>query len=274
LWHGFPVEQFLHIIIIIIQWSRSADACRDKYREASEDYIKGRWRQEETEKLVRLIREHLKSDPNVSIFEISNMMEAERKSLPWGKISKEMGSRSRLSCFKKFQKMAGLYSPADGVKRGGKRRQKLKEEHEQQHKRRRQAAAAQEYGVGDQQQSSQVDIHSAALIVKHEGDVNVDAHHHIFGEPDPDHQLSGDMYLLNELASSGANRSSEVDWTTFRADGGQDRWNELVMEWQQQEGEEATEDSLTTLPFYELAQLLLDRKASAKMAADTVDALL
>ena len=59
----------------------------------------------------------------------------------------------------------------------------------------------------------------------------------------------------------------------MRVEDGQERWQDLVMEWQQQEGEEATEDALLTLPFYELAQLLLDRKASAKMAAETVEAV-
>lgn len=39
--------------------NRSADSCRDKYREMSDEYIKGRWKEQETEVLKRLIREHV-----------------------------------------------------------------------------------------------------------------------------------------------------------------------------------------------------------------------
>eukprot|EP00797_Seminavis_robusta_P010267 Sro1758_g295750.2 (198) ;mRNA; r:11399-11992 len=81
-----------------------------------------------------------------------------------------------------------------------------------------------------------------------------------------------DMFLLSELASSGATRTSDVSWESIRVEGAQERWNGMIVEWQQQEGEEATEDALTELAFYELAQLLLDRKAS-KMAAETVEAV-
>jgi hypothetical protein len=39
--------------------NRSADSCRDKYREMNDDYVKGRWKENESEILKRLIREHL-----------------------------------------------------------------------------------------------------------------------------------------------------------------------------------------------------------------------
>jgi len=39
--------------------NRSADSCRDKYREMSDDFIKGRWKEHETEMLKRVIREQV-----------------------------------------------------------------------------------------------------------------------------------------------------------------------------------------------------------------------
>ena len=85
--------------------NRSADACRDKYREMSDDYVKGRWKENETEMLKRLIREHLNADPTADIKELGKHVEAEGIKIPWSVISKRMLKRSRLSCFKKWQKM-------------------------------------------------------------------------------------------------------------------------------------------------------------------------
>lgn len=39
--------------------NRSADSCRDKHREMSDEYIKGRWKEQETEQLKRVIREQV-----------------------------------------------------------------------------------------------------------------------------------------------------------------------------------------------------------------------
>jgi Myb-like DNA-binding domain len=38
--------------------NRSADSCRDKYREMSDEFVKGRWKEEESSTLKHLIREH------------------------------------------------------------------------------------------------------------------------------------------------------------------------------------------------------------------------
>lgn len=40
--------------------NRSADSCRDKYREMSEEFIKGRWKEHDTEMLKRVIREQVR----------------------------------------------------------------------------------------------------------------------------------------------------------------------------------------------------------------------
>ena len=93
--------------------NRSADSCRDKYREMSNEFVKGRWKEPETECLKRLIREHLRADPNADIKELGRMVQEENISIPWTAVSKKMGKRSRLSCFKKWQKLTGLHSPSD-----------------------------------------------------------------------------------------------------------------------------------------------------------------
>jgi hypothetical protein len=45
--------------------NRSADSCRDKYREMSEEFVKGRWREQETELLKRYIREQLNAPVSI-----------------------------------------------------------------------------------------------------------------------------------------------------------------------------------------------------------------
>ncbi|EEC45970.1 predicted protein [Phaeodactylum tricornutum CCAP 1055/1] len=97
--------------------NRSADSCRDKYREMSDEYVRGRWKESETEILKRLIREHLNVEPTTDMKTLGKMVEDQNIQIPWSTISKRMVKRSRLSCFKKWQKMTGLYSPADDYKR-------------------------------------------------------------------------------------------------------------------------------------------------------------
>jgi hypothetical protein len=97
--------------------NRSADSCRDKYREMSDEFIKGRWKEQETESLKRAIREQLNVGPETDMKELGRMVEERGIQIPWSTISKRMGKRSRLSCFKKWQKMSGLFSPSDDVKR-------------------------------------------------------------------------------------------------------------------------------------------------------------
>lgn len=99
--------------------NRSADSCRDKYREMSDEFVKGRWKEEETETLKQLIRDYLVQATNGAMSYIQDMkdlgkfVEEHNIQIPFSTISKSMGKRSRLSCFKKWQKMTGLFSPMD-----------------------------------------------------------------------------------------------------------------------------------------------------------------
>jgi Myb-like DNA-binding domain len=97
--------------------NRSADSCRDKYREMSDEFIKGRWKEEETAMLKTLIREHLSSQTQGATASMEDFKELGKYvdegniQISWSVISKRMGKRSRLSCFKKWQKITGLFSP-------------------------------------------------------------------------------------------------------------------------------------------------------------------
>ena len=102
--------------------NRSADSCRDKYREMSDEFVKGRWKEEETETLQRLIREQLNSQTKGAtaavedMRELGKLVEESNIQISWSVISKRMGKRSRLSCFKKWQKMTGIFhSPTPDV---------------------------------------------------------------------------------------------------------------------------------------------------------------
>jgi len=78
-------------------------------------FYSSRWKEPETELLKRLIREQLRADPNADIKELGKMVEQENIVIPWTAISKKMGKRSRLSCFKKWQKLTGIQSPSDSA---------------------------------------------------------------------------------------------------------------------------------------------------------------
>lgn len=88
--------------------NRSADSCRDKYREMSDEYIKGRWKEQETDMLKLLIWEQVGVDQNTDMIQVGRMVEEKNIQIPWSHISKRMGRRSRLSCFKKWQKLIGV----------------------------------------------------------------------------------------------------------------------------------------------------------------------
>lgn len=105
--------------------NRSADSCRDKYREMSDEFVKGRWKEEEIESLQKLIRDHLNTLTSGATSAIEDMKDLGRfveegnVQIPWSVISKRMGKRSRLSCFKKWQKMTGTSGGSNEDTSGG-----------------------------------------------------------------------------------------------------------------------------------------------------------
>lgn len=77
----------------------------------SDDFIKGRWEDAETLELINQIRMWLLQHTNgatstlVDFQEMAQLVEEMKIQIPWSTISKRMGRRSRLSCFKKWQKL-------------------------------------------------------------------------------------------------------------------------------------------------------------------------
>jgi Myb-like DNA-binding domain len=77
----------------------------------SDDFVKGRWEDSETTELVSQIRSWLHHHTNgatstlVDFTQLAQLVEEMKIQIPWSLISKRMGRRSRLSCFKKWQKL-------------------------------------------------------------------------------------------------------------------------------------------------------------------------
>lgn len=249
--------------------NRSADSCRDKYREMNTEYVKGRWKENETELLKRIIREHLRADPNADIKELGKMVENEGIIIPWSNISKRMGKRSRLSCFKKWQKMTGLYSPCDQTKlpADGKTIPGPSAD----------AVAAIEgalkvedgtAGVSTEAHNAPTAGAAAAAMAAATQVVNLTT------APTTPEDI--DLHILSAVANSNASR--EMDWSVFvggEISDPQGRWNTMVDEWQDEDSEAG--ELLTKLRMCEVAQILLERKqqqqGAAKMAAETVEAV-
>lgn len=238
--------------------NRSADSCRDKFREINSDYTKGyvcmcclaityvmnsslgvdltsyillflrlqkysRWKEPETELLKRLVREQLHADPNADIIELGRLVEQQNISIPWTVISKKMGKRSRLSCFKKWQKLTGITSSAGSESSKDARG--------------RPVTAAQQV----------IDFNNAT-----------------------DEDL--DIYLLTELINQG---KDPPEWSSFTMmQNPQERWNDLFNEWQMEEA--ITPDELGPMTLFQVAHAILQRKqqnGDAKLAAATVEAV-
>lgn len=111
--------------------NRSADSCRDKYREiASPSYTKGKWTKEESRLLLQYVRDALKVGDDVPVEDLVPLVfpnqnvessiipqnSSQISSISWDDISAKMKLRSRLSCFKRFRSLCGLtYDPMASI---------------------------------------------------------------------------------------------------------------------------------------------------------------
>ena len=215
--------------------NRSADACRDKYREMDDMYVRGRWNDAETEKLKTLLREHLNADKRMDMRELGKMVEAEGIKIQWSAISKRMKNRSRLSCFKKWQKMTGLSFPSITQPEESDLTVNPTDKYDP-----HVAPAVGLVVVGD---------HSMGTTATAEEDM--------------------DLILLTGLAACNATRASDIAWESLRVPNAHERWNELMEEYQST----ATDDAVLAMPLSEIAQAMLDQKTSAQRAAETVEAV-
>ena len=265
-WSDEEVEMLISLVTQIgKKWAhiqaklnRSADSCRDKYREMSDTFTRGRWKGPETEQLKRLIREFLRVEPTADMKDIGKMVEAEDIKIPWSVISKRMGKRSRLSCFKKWQKMTGLYSPSDMHRLGASTNDSNTMEH---------------YHPPQPSQIMEESV-STADLKSHQNGVSTDAATGGNAEGKISMSITEeggdvDLYLLHELVALEASKASDICWEDLRVENAQERWYELLEEWQSS----IVDDSQLALPISEIAQLILERKTSAQRAAETVEAV-
>ncbi|CAM9638101.1 unnamed protein product, partial [Phaeothamnion confervicola] len=90
---------------------RFADACRDKYREVAgaEFQQVGQWSPEDDKKLVAFVRAAC-SVPEATPLESW----PPGLNIPWSNVSRQMGTRSRLSCTRRWNSLAGKVRAAGG----------------------------------------------------------------------------------------------------------------------------------------------------------------
>lgn len=204
----------------------------------SNEFVKGRWKESETEDLKKLIREYVQVNSNVDMKDLGKMVAAQGIVIPWSHISKRMGKRSRLSCFKKWQKMTGLYSPSDSFKKvtvtGLSKNEKATS--------------------GEKVKASESSSINVASTINNPISPSVDF----------------DLYLLVEVASANATKASDVNWDGIRLENPNQRWIELLEEFQAS-GE--MDEAMMAMPVSQVAQHMLDRKTSAQRAAETVEAV-
>lgn len=111
--------------------NRSAESCRDKHRDYGLAYKRGKWMEDESQLLETFVREHVidernrikkknkektsyeeqeereEENGNRSMGQIDNMIASKQVTVKWGDISKKIGTRSRLACYKRFLYLVG-----------------------------------------------------------------------------------------------------------------------------------------------------------------------
>ena len=121
-WNESETQQLMELVEVLgKKWSviqnklnRSADSCRDKYRECSKDFVRGRWSQAETDKLCKYIRQTTGITESMAkdMKALEKVAAKKKIQISWSEVSKRMEDRSRLACFKKWEKLTGTYQPS------------------------------------------------------------------------------------------------------------------------------------------------------------------
>jgi hypothetical protein len=176
------------------------------------------------------------------------MVEAKGLTIPWNIISKKMEKRSRLSCFKKWQKMCGSGKVASSEKQTVKKKKKK-------------TKGAKIDGDEDDDDETMVKSEQTETIGALGDPATAGAANSTSISNDPD------VLLLSALVSSQAKRASDVDWDDIDGvEDPQERWSEILEEFQAT----TTDDEVLALPISDIANAILDQKSSARQAAETV----
>jgi len=265
--------------------NRSADSCRDKYREFHMDYTKGKWQEAESTQLEMHVRAFLKVARDVPLGQLGRMAEEDAVNVPWSAISKKMKNRSRLSCFKRFQQITGM-KKTNGMKR--KRAPTTSSSSSTSTTAAGEtalpnitpaAAHAALYKIEDLTDPEQgVDHPTMAMTTPNpiqpvQVGLKLDSLHPTSDTLDVS---SYDRNLLHLLATSSHVRESDVAWKTIRHPLGnaKDRWQELLDKWIEAFG--VDEDEIMDRPIWEVAKMMMENEGvedQAEMAARTVEAV-
>jgi len=272
--------------------NRSADSCRDKFREFDSNYTKGKWFEAESSQLEMYVRSFMKVERDIPVAQLGIMAEQKSVQIPWSAISKKMKNRSRLSCFKRFQQMAGLKkSSAERRRRRDVPDATLPEPSVT-----ITTAAAAPVTLNLEPATTQVvaDPHAMAMTTT-PNPIQADAVHLAtlvaagqkqdttsLSVPDPTTESSDrtsyDRTLIQSLAASSYQRESDVHWSSFQYPLGdvRERWHELVDKWMDALEGAIDEDEIMDAPVYEVAKMMMENEVvedQAEMAARTVEAV-
>mmetsp|Transcript_12358 Transcript_12358/g.13920 ORF Transcript_12358/g.13920 Transcript_12358/m.13920 type:complete len:424 (+) Transcript_12358:259-1530(+) len=281
--------------------NRSTESCRDKYRDYGDEYTRGRWQDEETKLLEKLLREWLKLSDNVSMVQIGQMFIEKKVAINFDAISKSIGHRSRLACFKRFQKLAGLEerSEESQKKRVGYEKKRHAKNAEASKKTRNVKAKTKDDSAASVPASHLKDEviesdNNQATTTSNEALIHFpmstpnpiqDSSNHLVTNndvPASSDLLEYDRNLVNALASSQHDSSYDVNWSSIRYPPGnaQERWHILLDEFMAKLEDE--EDSVEPMdewfdkPICEIARYMLSRSGEeeqAEIAARTVEAV-
>lgn len=87
--------------------NRSKDDIQDKYREIQADYNKGKWPDEEIDRMRLIVCDLLDEEADTEWSTLSKKAEKEGVLLPWSVVSKKLSTRSRLACLSRWYCLTG-----------------------------------------------------------------------------------------------------------------------------------------------------------------------
>lgn len=264
--------------------NRSADSCRDKYREFHTNFTKGKWKEKESKELEMHVRKVLKVGEDVPLEELGSLVENESVNVPWSAISQKMKNRSRLSCFKRFQQITGI------KKATTKKRKKTDIHADHPGDQTKTDDGSKKKSAPNSPEQSDMSVADTMSVAESTSTTfmtaSVDFHTSV-QEPIPDPTAfntedtiaSYDRQLVHSLATSSYARETDVIWTSMNYPIGdaKERWNLLLEKWI--EDFALDEDEVYDRPIWEVAKEMLNEgieevdDEEALMAARTVEAV-
>jgi len=245
--------------------NRSADACRDKYRELSAEYVNGKWDNDDWEKLLRLVREHLHVAKDMSFEDLVRRIHEQKIVLPWDSLSKKMVNRSRLSCLRKWKGKVKKYTSIPESDSDSSSSQPKKPPKQKKRRKTDEVGKSTKSSNKDKPRKSSKKSHKSSIGIKHAStNASVDSYDSSESSSmDIVVELwSYDKILLERLVSSAYKQMGSVPWATIHHPLGNamERWNILCDEFYALIDDPNLEDEFSDKPLWEKAQLILNKK--------------